>query len=241
MPTVDDIWDAGVEYADMTDSSFPNTDFRLPWVNSALSDIHYMLADATPDAEWTTESATITVTSGTGEYALPDGTLYSSAPKFYKLLGLWRVESDVRFPVRKFQRLELSGYKAFPSRNATLLMEYVPAFVNLTAHDDDIDDIYPPGWEEIASMAVGMRLLAKEESLDAMKALGALRGEKLTQLMRGVTPRDYGRPDRIEDVTNRWNRSRTITQTGLPWFYYRIQGSNLQLVEPAPNAAFYTY
>lgn len=237
MPTVQQIWDRGVDLADMTGSSFPDTDMMLPYVNSAVSDIHYMLADAVPDCEWHYATATIPVTANDGRYDLPDGTLYSSAPRFYKLLALWRVENDRRYLVPKYMRSEAHGYKPYPSVSATLLMEYVPAYVNLTAASDSIDDIYPPGWEDIAIMSVAAKLLHREESFDAEKSILALRNEKLGIMMRGVTPRDIGAPERVEDVSDRW-RGMDSRWVSSPAFQYRIAGQELLIVEPAEMSSW---
>lgn len=232
MPTVQQIWDRGVDAADLTDSAFPDEDRMLDYVNSACSDIHYMLADAAPDAEWFFSTATINVVAGTGSYTLPTD--------FHKLLGIWRTQSGRRFRVRKFMRLESSGYSTSPSQSATLELEYVPTYTLKTISTQSIDSIYPPGWDDIAVLGVAARLLHKEEAWEAEKSALALRGEKLGQLMRGVAPRDLAAPDRVEDVTNRWSGSDNRWAAS-PAFEYRIAGTKLLLVEPAPSESFYNY
>lgn len=232
MPTVLDIWNRGLDYADMTDSTFPDTDHTLDYVNSAISDLHYMLADASPDAEWHYSTATINVVASTGTYSLPTD--------FYKLLGIWRIDGTRRFPVHKFMRKETGGYSTSPSQSATLSLEYVPRYTLLTSTNDNIDSIYPPGWDDIAAMAVAARLLHREESFEAEKSILSLRGEKLMQLMRGCTPRDIGSPEHVEDVSGRWRGADYRWQVN-PAFEYRIAGSSLLLVEPAPNEAYYYY
>jgi hypothetical protein len=72
LATGQQIWDQAVEYADMTGSQFPNTTtFGLTRVNTALSRLHYHLANG--DNDWFAEQAYFQAVAGTEFFPLPTG------------------------------------------------------------------------------------------------------------------------------------------------------------------------
>ncbi len=228
-----DVIDQALDLVEMTNATgttgFAVTNRVQDLFNQGLGKLHYTLADG--DMDWRAERATITVTSGTSQYALPDGVLYDGAPQFYKLKDLYLVKSGHLYPIPKFQPSEISGWEATgPQENETLRMTYIPAFKPVprgTWTNLEIDDSYPPGWEDYVACFIAHRLSIRDEQYERAQVLAMERDQALMLVMQHVAPRDVGRPDRVQDVTGRWRSARTFAWN--PDFSYRIFGDYLEL------------
>lgn len=202
--------------------------------NQGLARLHYTLADG--DFDWWTETATIPVVADTATYGLPNGTLYSSAPQFYKMKVLYLVDADKLYPLPKFQEQEIVGWDATgPRTSATLRMHYIPAYVPIARGDWSATNIsypYPPGWEDYVACFIANRLAIRDEQYERAMALSAERDAVLGHIIAHVAPRDIGMPDRVVDVSQRWSSQ-------LHWYYnqnyaYRLRGDNLEIGQPYP-------
>ena len=240
LPLVSDIWAQALDYADMTNSQFPDSSLELKHVNNALSKLHYHLANG--DNDWFAEQAYFQVTAGTEFFPLPDGTTYrrtasdATVPKkFYRLTKLFLHVSDREYEIPKLMRHEQYGFTRAPLVSGWLDMLYVPEFKALTVTSDSIDTTYPVGWEDYCAWVVARRLLIKEESLEQATAAAAEAAEILKEIDTAVASRDSSYPQRIEDTTGRWQWSRRwlLARNYENNYSYRIEGQNLIIVEPA--------
>lgn len=230
MPTGTNLIDRALDYADMTGSAFPVAARNLDIINDGLSELHYALANA-ENADWFNSSVQIAVVKDTGAYALPNGTLYSNAKKFYKALKVYLREGSRRYKLRSFERGEIDGFEVAPLNAGTIDLFYIPEFVALATAGASIDTAYPSGWEDYVALHLAVRLLLRESSFDKASAYAQERDRKLQHILRGITPRDIGTPGHIQDVTNRWSGS--VWRPGWPNkdYMYRIEGANLVVLE----------
>ena len=240
LPTGTDIYNQALDYADMTNSQFPDSTLALKHVNNALSHLHYHLANR--DNDWFAEQAYFQVTAGADFFPLPDGTIYQRTSldatipkKFYRLTKLFLHVSDREYEIPKLMRHEEYGFTRTPLVSGWLDMLYVPEFKALTALSDTIDTTYPVGWEDFCAWIVARRLLIKEESFEAATAAASEAAELLKEIDMAVTERDSSYPQRIEDTTGRWQWSRRwlLARNYENNYSYRIEGNNLIIVQPA--------
>lgn len=225
MTTGTQIWDRAVEYADMVNSSFPTSDtaLRLNYVNTALSQLHYKLAELDPD--YFHAEASQPVVAGVPSYALPSD--------FYKLKQVYLVDGSKRYMIDRFQHGTMDGWENAPLDSGSLALLYVPAFSKLAAIGDAIGSRLPPGWEEWCSLKIAIKLLMREES--DVSTLTALFQDVDGQIAASAAPIDSAVVDKVVDTGMRfypapWLR---IMQTIGPLTYrYRIQGSRLYILQP---------
>ena len=203
--------------------------------NRGLSKLYYILADG--DLDWFSSRVTLSVSSGTAQYRLPDGVLYDGAPQFYKLKDLFLVSGGKIYAVPKFQHGEISGWEETgPRSNETLRMTYIPAFSPVPKGDwatdgPELDTPYPPGWDDYIACFIAARLSIRDEQYERRMALKEDEREALMHVMQHVAPRDVGRPDRVIDVTGRWGSG--INSPFNPKFCYRLFGDYLELGQPS--------
>jgi len=240
LPLGSDILSMALDYADMTNSQFPDATLTLKYVNNALSKLHYHLANG--DNDWFAEQAYFQVTAGGEFFPLPDGTNYvktssdATVPrKFYRLTKLFLHVSDREYEIPKLMRHEQYGFTRAPLVSGNLDMLYVPEFKALTAISGAIDTTYPVGWEDYCAWIIARRLLIKEESFEAATAAASEAAELLKEIDRAVASRDASYPQRIEDTTGRWQWSRRwlLARNYENNYSYRIEGNNLIIVQPA--------
>lgn len=232
-----DVLDQALDLAEMEHATgtaaFANRNRIQDSFNKAASRLHYRLAGA--DNDWYCSEATIPVTAGTARYALPDGTLYSAAPQFFKLRNLLLEYCDKWFNIPKFQVVEIDGWETTgPQTDATLTMQYIPAYVPIARGDWAAVDIaypYPPGWEDYVACFIARRLCIRDENYERAQVLQQEMNEALGEVMQQASPRDVGRPERVVDVTGRW-------QTGIHGYCntnyaYRLFGDYLEIGQPS--------
>jgi len=202
--------------------------------NRGLGKLHYILADG--DLDWFSERLTISVSSGTAQYALPDGENYNGAPQFYRLKDLYLVKSGKVYVVPKYQAAEISGWEATgPQTNETLRMTYIPAYIPLERNEDgwadeELAHTYPAGWDDYVACFIAHRLSIRDEQYERAATIAAERDQALMGIMQHVAPRDVGRPDRVVDVTGRWQHDYQSAWT--PNFAYRLFGEYLEIGQP---------
>jgi len=214
--TLRELIDAGLEYADMTGSSFPNDVWLKKWANDGLTRVHNILAGA----GYFRSKQSYTVVAGTEEYALPTD--------FYKCGHVWRLSSGRRYPVRPFTLAELSGYRSNgPTSGASCEMWYVPQHKKLRNDADIVSVALPEGWDDYVSLHIAIRLLIKEESDPS-----ALMGERAAAekaIIDYCEPRDVGMSGMVEDVYNRWGKG--VLDDEERALFYQCLGNKLLLVE----------
>lgn len=222
------LWDRALDYADMTGSSFPDVNRKFNLINAAVSALHYAIVNSGSEYVVGTP-ATVNVVAGTATYALPTD--------FYKLLKVYRKEGNRRYAVRSYTREMAEGLLHVPSTSAVWEVHYIPHAVLLTADGNVIETQYPPGWEDYCAMHIAVRLLIKEESLEAAAALTQERDALLAQIIKAYGgPRDLAEPSVVADAYGRYSDPwrHIIDAPAGAQHYYRVEGANLRVVEADP-------
>ena len=239
LPTVGDIWTQALDYADMTNSQFPDSSLELKHVNNALSKLHYHLANSQND--WFADQAYMPITAGVEYFPLPDGTTYTHTSsdatiprKFYRMTKLFLNVSNREYEIPRLFRHEEYGYTRAPLVSGHADMLYVPEFKALTATSAAIDTTYPAGWEDYCAWIIARRLLMKEESFEAATAAAAEASELLKDINEAVCCRDSSYPQRIEDSSGRWDQGRRwkLARNYENNYSYIIEGQSLIIVNP---------
>tara|TARA_R100001530_G_scaffold7148_3_gene7983 strand:+ start:1823 stop:2521 length:699 start_codon:yes stop_codon:yes gene_type:complete len=213
-----------LDYADMTDSNFPNADRVDDYINSAASEMYDILVNAYEDYFLTTN--TITLVSGTEDYALPSD--------FYKAKRVYYVSGGRRFAIDRFNLDDLSGAKTGPLSTGSAELWYVPemTFMDTAGPTDTVGEIIPPmvnGWADFLAISAAIKLLIREESDPS-----ALMREKEVLKQRMISmaePRDAGLPDTIQDTSRRWADIGYAFDPGAFTLRYRIMGGNIKFVQ----------
>jgi hypothetical protein len=223
------LWNRALDYADMTGSSFPDTNRKYDLINVGLSELYYTLVHSNAEYFVATPSS-ISVVSGTALYNLP--------ADFYKALKLYYVQGDRRYIVRPFSREQVQGLLATPSTSATLELHYVPTLTLVTADNDQINAAFPPGWEDYVALHVAIRLLMREESFEQVGALRTERDRLITTITQMASPRDVHESLPLTDVYGRWRDPwrDVIGGPGASELFYRIEGTKLRFIETDPIA-----
>lgn len=227
MTTGQQIWDQALDYFDDAGEGFVDTDQQLRHINTALSEIHELLAKA-KNSDYFNSSTDITLVAGTATYALP--------ADFYKLQGAFYVtgsgSSERLWPLQRFQVQEIGGYRQSPLSGGTVRLWYVPTFTELTLIGGTIDTLVFPGWEDYASLQIACRLDIKEESMEQFQMVKAERDRKFALITSEVEPRDDFVVDSIADLSGRFESpARRLVGQEERWIKYRIMGDNIRFVE----------
>lgn len=120
-------------------------------------------------------------------------TSYTLASDFYSLIGVWRVEGDVRIRLTRYNERFRPGSVAGPASeyrmvgmtvvlypkpaSGTYELVYVPVPSTLSADGDVLDGVL--GWEELVVIDASIRVLEKEEA-----DTSGLRQDKAIMLQR---------------------------------------------------------
>ncbi len=225
--TAGTLWSRALDYADMTNSAFPDTNRKYDLLNAALSELHYAIVNTNQDYIVATPQS-ISVTSGTATYALPSD--------FYKALKVYRVDGQRRYVVRQYTREEADGLLAVPSSSDTWELHYIPQATLFTADGDSVASTYPPGSEDYIALHVAVRLLTREERYEQAGGLAQERDRLLRQIIEFAAPRDTGEASHVSDSYSRW-RDPWRVLIGEPTrrkLFYRIEGSNIRVIEADP-------
>lgn len=187
---------------------------------------HYFLA---PPLQIPT--ATFSVSQGMAYVPLPDGSLYTAAPAFYKLAGVdcavnpgngqWFTLPRFNWIDRnRYSTLQLSGtvqsiyglaYCEFgnnlffiPQPQASLYVQlwYVPAVAELLL-DTDMMPFSISGWSELVILDSAIKALLKEESYDQVNALKAERDSVEMRIETTAANRDVGQPNTVSNTRAR--------------------------------------
>jgi hypothetical protein len=208
--------------ADMTGSRFFEDQDCVDLFNSAYADMYDLVVGAY-DNYYVSED-TITLTSGTDTYDLPDD--------FYKLVGVDFLTGGTYITLFPFVEAErnqpFAGASSIPS--GTLRMRYVPAPAQYTVDDldEEIDGV--SGWDDYVVGLMAEAMLTAEES-DTTAIQNQLK--RMRQRIIDMAPnRDTGMPARVTDVYSSNN------YFGL-WesLRYRLYGNQIRLI----NAEFTGY
>lgn len=216
--------------ADMENSSFVADAEWLAYINEGKAELHEILVGKHED--YSVTSCTIPLVAGTDAYALPDGTLYSSALAFLKERGVDLVVGSESYTLEPFEFRERNRYSFVegagisdvpyrysvvgdnlritpaPTASGTLTLWYVPQSVDLSADGDTLPASMATGWERYLVVYAAMRALMKEES-DVSALMAELARSRAT-IEAAAGTRRAGDPRRVVDVrysgSNYWGR-----------------------------------
>lgn len=186
------------------------------WVNKGLLELYDLLVEAR-GRDYYRSSSTITLVSGTVDYALP--------ATFYKLVGFRRTAGGALLPYDPAQDAELRDgasmvpnsprYYQLRGANVTFLptpgtgtveCDFIPAFTDLAADVDTFDGV--SGWEDYASLFAARRMAIKDESFELATMLAADMGGLAERIRRLSPTRDAGAPKRVKDVRGQLQHAR---------------------------------
>jgi len=203
------------ERADMTSSTFiTDANFNL-WINESGQRLHEKLVDAMGE-EYVESTSTVSVVSGTSDYALP-----SDFFKLYAVDGNINGQNRTMRPFTRAQRNALQnpipiwfGYPRYrvtgsnirvlpKTQSFTMTLFYAPTFTLLTGDSSTVN--FPNGWERLIVIETAIQALMKEES-----DVTALRQEQMkmeAELQRIKDDRDQSFPKSavdLDDISLDW-------------------------------------
>lgn len=216
---------AAQQRADLVNSQFITLPEWNSYVNQSLFELYDLLITLYQDYNVTNVGFTTTGGS-TSQYALPDGTNYSGAPAFYKLLGVdlgLNSMNNAFVTMKKFNFIDRNKY-LYPTPGSTIYgvfnaqyrvvgsnlmliptpaagqpvkLWYIPRLPQLLK-DTDTTTIGISGWLEYVIIRAAILALTKEES-DSSTLQAALMD--LRQRIEGAAAnRDAGQPDTVSDT-----------------------------------------
>jgi hypothetical protein len=216
--------------ADMVNSQFV-TDAELnSYINQSLCELYDLLITLYEDY-YVAAPLTFQTDGTSAQYPLPDGTLYSAAPAFYKILGCdlgLTGNANAWVTLKKFDFISRNRY-LYPQVTSTYLgvfnlryrvvgdtimfiptpsagqyvkLWYIPQLTQLSSDTDKIPQIMSgAGYSEYVIVDGAIKCLQKEES-----DVSVLQIQKMALIKRiedsGMN-RDAGQPDTISDVRTR--------------------------------------
>lgn len=187
-------------------------------VNTHRTAIYDLLRQAAPPYYYTS-SATLSVTPGSGLYALP--------ADFLSLENVYVTSGGRNYEILPLRSGERSYWQA-PSASSTVAVEYTPVPTDLAADGDTFDGVN--GWDElIVAMCARDMLIKSRESVEQVQ----LEIQELTARIRTMSHRDRGKPRYIRDsdstdTRGRYGANPSPSQLGA----YRLRGSNIEFYEP---------
>lgn len=164
-------------------------------------------------------------TDGSMQFALPDGVLYSAAPKFYKLMGVdlgLAQNNNAWLTLKRFDFIERNKYIypqltsnylgvfnlryevvggnlmfiPTPSAGQYIRVWYIPVFQTLTSDSDTLDGI--SGWTEYVICDGSIKCGQKEET--DVSVLMAQKQALLKRIEEAASNRDIALPARVSDT-----------------------------------------
>lgn len=188
--TVSDVMSLVRQEADMVNSQFVADPELISYISASYKELYDLLVGAYGEDYYGATPVTITTDGTNDRYNLPDGTLYSGAPAFYKLLGVDLQLSTgpqgyitlKTFPLSERNKYSTPNFASFwgftnmryrlfanqlmlnplPAAGQNIRLWYVPRPSNLTASTDTLDGI--SGWEEYVVVDAAIKCKDKEES-----------------------------------------------------------------------------
>lgn len=209
--------------ADRVNSKFVTTPEWNTYINQSLFELYDLLVNSYED--YALASPVTFSTDGSARYALPNGTNYSGASPFYKMMGVdlaLNQNDDSWIPIPKFNFIDRNNYiyptmgatfyGAYnlsyrvmgsniefipsPSSGQTVRLWYIPRFTQLLK-DTDIADGYS-GWLEYVIVDAAIKALQKEESDTSVLLLQ--KQALIKRIEESASNRDAGQPDTISDT-----------------------------------------
>lgn len=209
--------------ADRVNSQF----VTLPEWNSYINQSYFELYDllVTLYEDYYLAPAVNFITNGAASYALPNGTNYSAAPAFYKLMGVdcgLNTTNNAYVTLKKFDFIARNRY-VYPNITSTPLgvfnmqyrvmgsniqfipqpatgqnirLWYIPRLTQLLQDTDLMDGV--SGWTEYVIIDAAIKALQKEES--DVSVLGAQKMAMIDRIQSSAMNRDAGAPDTISDT-----------------------------------------
>lgn len=220
--------------ADMVNSQFVSDSEVTSYINQSYFELYDLLIQKFGDNYYVAPQLTITTDGVNSQFALPDGSLYSNAPAFYKMLGVDLVlntnvpssavrleqfdfnnRNDYGFPnVQAFGgasnlRYRINGSKIWfsplPSANQSIGLWYIPRMTTLSTGTDAVDGV--SGWTEYIIIDAAIKCLQKEES--DVSVLAVQKGEMIKRIEAAAENRDAGSPPTVADVVGAYPWLRT--------------------------------
>lgn len=210
--------------ADMVNSTFVSDSEWNTYIAGSYKELYDILISAYGNDYQVATPVTFQTDGTNDKYSLPDGTLYSSAPAFYKLLGvdlqtsgsaqIWQTLKPFNFSERNRYspygvnslsrntaiRYRLLGnqlwFTPLPQSGITIQLWYIPEPSTLSLDADTFDGI--SGWEEYVIVDAAIKALQKEES-----DVSVLMGQKqalISRIQAMAENRDAGSPATVADV-----------------------------------------
>lgn len=180
-----------LQRADVENDPHVAGDELIDLVNEAIPRVWDILVSCAPP-DYYSATASFSTVAGQLAYALAD-----VAPDFYKMRGLWRMESGAPVSLRDVNASERGAYG--PPLGATALtMRYIPCAPKLEADEDTIDGVN--GWEELIVLEAAIDILNKQER-DPRILMN--KRDREEQRIRAMAYRDAGSPARIQRVRGR--------------------------------------
>lgn len=210
--------------ADMVNSQFCSDAELNGFISGSYKELYDLLISSYGN-DYSVATPVTFQTDGTNDkYSLPDGTLYSGAPAFYKLLGVdlqvqgasgaWLTLKPFAFAERnRFSpygiqslfssavlRYRLLGnqiwFTPLPQSGLTVQLWYIPEPSTLSADADTFDGI--SGWEEYVVIDAAIKAMQKEESdVSVLMAQKQAIGKRIEAMAES---RDPGSPATVVDT-----------------------------------------
>lgn len=209
--------------SDMVNSSFISDAEWNSYIASSYKELYDLLISAYGNDYSVATPVTITTDGTSDTYALPDGTLYSGAQAFYKLLGadlqtqggqIWQTLKPFNFAERNRYapqgvnslyrnsaiKYRLTGsniwFTPLPQAGLAVRLWYIPEPATLTNDTDTFDGI--SGYEEYVIIDSAIKALQKEES--DVSVLMAQKQAMLARIQAMAENRDAGSPATVSDT-----------------------------------------
>lgn len=217
--------------ADMVNSKFVTDKEFNTYINQSYFELYDLLVQKFGN-EYFVAPPLVIPTNGTASLALPDGTLYSGARPFYKLLGVdlqLNAGSGTQsyITLHKYEFISRNRY-VYPQLTTNLLAANAPRYrivgneiqfiptpqsgqnlrlwyiprMQTLLSDSDVADGVS-GWTEYIAVDAAIKALQKEESDVSVLAAQKLMLEK--RIEEAAENRDAGLPDTVSDVRRRWD------------------------------------
>lgn len=219
-----DLRTATRQRADMVNSQFVTDDELNSYINQSYFELYDILVQKYGDDYFVTDPVSFTTNGSSQFYDLPNGTNFSGAQAFYKLLGVDLGLSNTqdsfvtirpftfgernRYAVPNFQsfygvtnlRYRLKGNQLWltpiPSQGQQMRIWYIPRLNQLVNDTDLADGI--SGWTEYIICDAAIKCLQKEES--DVSVVAAQKMALIARIEAAAENRDAGNPARVVDV-----------------------------------------
>lgn len=220
MPTLAEIRLQARQRADMVQNEFIEDAELTSYVNASLAELHDLLI-AAYNEEYYMESVEFD-SDGTQSYALPNGTNYSGAGKFYKLRGVdCRINGDTWSNVKRFNfnkrnadqnnfaynllgnpflEYRLVGstirFNRIPDDGTQFRVWYHPCLERLVDDADEYDDVN--GFVEYVIVDCAIKMLQKQE--DDVSIFLAQKEALKQRIADMAANRDANEPESVSDI-----------------------------------------